>query len=154
VASAPRAVGVALRHQPSPDRALIVPTPLVDHRPIARLSIDPRAHSADGLVIVVGKLVGGGTSFRVTLTGFSRTASLLTEWRVFTSGGPVLAPYEAGYVEVHFEVHFRASVGPRELSRRRLIDPKGRAVMALVLLWLLGAPLTLILILFLLGVGR
>jgi hypothetical protein len=30
----------------------------------------------------------------------------------------------------------------------------GRAAMIYVLLWLLGAPLTLILILFLLGIGR
>jgi hypothetical protein len=31
---------------------------------------------------------------------------------------------------------------------------EGEKTMALILLWLLGAPLTLILILFLLGVGR
>ncbi len=72
------------------------------------------------------------------------------EAEALTPGGPVLAPYEAHYVELHC----RALVRPRELSRRRLIDPKGRVVMALVLLWLLGAPLALILILFLLGVGR
>src|SRR5262245_50741308 len=66
-----------------------------------------------------------------------------------------------------------AVVGPGRLSRRRLdglwrandLSPfeetappawrcVGRGAMIYILLWLLGAPLTLILILFLLGVGR
>lgn len=46
------------------------------------------------------------------------------------------------------------SVSPKLARAVQLESPRRRKPMALILLWLLGLPLGLILLLFLLGVGR
>ena len=65
-------------------------------------------------------------SFPVPLTGFSTVEIVKVECIAAQRGegrsssrGPILATHEVR------EVHYRASVAPRGLSPRRLIDPKG-----------------------------